>query len=70
MFKEFPDNDAGSDADVERVFGAELRQFDATLALVDDRLLHSLHLVAQYNGVFSWELRIPSIFDYLCINQK
>ena len=46
MFKEFPDYDAGSDADIERVFGAELRQLDATLALVDDRLLHTLHLVA------------------------
>ena len=46
MFKEFPDNDAGSDADVERVFGAELRQFDAAFALVDDGLLYTLDLVA------------------------
>ena len=53
MFKEFPNNDAGSDADVERVFGAELRQFDAALALVDDRLLNTFHFVAQYNGIFS-----------------
>lgn len=53
MFKEFPDNDAGSYADVERVFSAELRQFDAAFALVDDRLLHAFHLVAHYDSIVS-----------------
>ena len=46
MFKEFPDYDASCYADIERVFGAELRQFDAAFALVDDGLLYTLDLVA------------------------
>ena len=51
MFKEFPDDDAGGYADVERVFGAELRQFDTAFATVDDRLLYAFHLVAHNDSV-------------------
>ena len=50
----FPDNDAGSDAYVHRMFGAILRYLNASVAVVDYLLMHTLHLVTEYDsGVLS-----------------
>src|SRR5690554_4072 len=47
----FPKDDAGGDRYVEGVLGAVLRDFDAGVAAVDDRLLYAFYFVAKNEGV-------------------
>ena len=45
-----PENDAGGDGDVERVLGAELRDFKAGIGEVDGLLLYTADFVAEDEG--------------------
>lgn len=45
-----PKDDACRDGDVERVLGAVLRYLDAAVAMVDNLLMHALHLVTKDDG--------------------
>ena len=47
-----PHDDGSTTRDVERVFGALLRNLDAQVAGIDNLLGHTFHLVAQDNGGF------------------
>ena len=49
---QLPQDDADGYGDVQGVFGAELRDFDAAVGSVDGFLLHSFHFVSEYQGVF------------------
>ena len=51
LLGKFPDDDAGGGADVEAVLRTELRDFEAAVALVDNRLLYALHLIAEDEGL-------------------
>ena len=46
----FPDNDAGGYRYIERVFGAKLGNFEATVAHINHFLMNTFHLVAQNDG--------------------
>lgn len=48
---ELPNDDACGDGNVHRVLGAELLDFEASVAGIDHLLMHALHLIAQDNGV-------------------
>lgn len=55
LLEEVPHDDGGCVGDVERVFGAALRNLDAAVAGVDGLLRHAAHLVAQNDGQpLSW----------------
>ena len=55
QFGKLPNHDAGCYADIQGMFGAKLRNLQTAIAHIHDVLLHTLHLVAEDNGVTLWE---------------
>lgn len=51
LLGKLPDDDAGGGTDIERMLGAELRYFDAAVGCVNDFLMHSLHFIAEHDGI-------------------
>ena len=50
MAGKLPDDDAGSDGDVQRMFRAILRNLPTSVASIDDALADSLDFVAEDEG--------------------
>ena len=48
-----PENHSCGNADVHRMFGSELWEFDANIGCVDYGLLDAVHLVTHYDGVLT-----------------
>lgn len=51
MAEKLPDDDAGRHGDIHRVLGATLRYLQTAVTAVDHFLVHSLHLIAKYDGI-------------------
>lgn len=47
-----PDDDACGGADIEGVFGAKLRNLDATVGGINHFLMHTLDFIAEDEGEF------------------
>ena len=50
MAGKFPNDDAGGDGDVQRVFRAELWNFQTTVASIDNALADAFDFVAEDEG--------------------
>ena len=50
MAGKFPNDDAGSDRNVQRMFRAELWNLQTTVASIDNALADALDFVAEYEG--------------------
>ena len=47
-----PDDDAGGDTHIHRMLGAKLRNLQATITGIHHLLLHTLHFITKYDGIF------------------
>ena len=50
MAGKFPNDDAGGDGDVQRMFRAELRNLQTTVASIDNALADTFDFVAEDEG--------------------
>ena len=66
---EFPHNNTRCSWNVQTMLGAELRNFEATVAHIHHRLLHSLYFIAEDNGVAGRRQRCFCLITVAC-NQK